>query len=157
MPNPFTTEEDSIIKEFYGKIQIRRNPRRDSLQSRLWGRSEGQIKNRIKELNLEKSDLKYLNHYSQEEIIYLKENYAYASWKDLISKLGRKKENIMTKASSLKLKRSIPRERRGTWSVDEEEYLRDNYKIISDNIIEKKLNKSRSSVYNKAKRMGLGK
>jgi hypothetical protein len=154
MPDPFTTEEDSILKEFYGKIPIRRNARKESLQDKLWGRSESQIINRIKELELKVPKLEYLHHYNQEDIEYLKKNYATTSWEELTFMLGRDRDSITSKACKLGLKRA---ERESTWSSDDIKYLVENYPTMTAREIGEKLGKSRFSVYHRAGKMGLKK
>ena len=155
MPDPFTTEEDAILTEFYGKIPIRRNIRKDSLQDKLWGRSESQIINRIKELELKVPKLEYLHHYSPEDIEYLKRNYEKTSWEELTFMLGRDRDSITNKACKLGLKRAEQRE--STWSFGDREYLINNYSTMTAREIGEKLGKSRFSVYHKAGKMGLRK
>jgi hypothetical protein len=154
MPDPFTIEEDAILTEFYGKIPIRRNIRKDSLQDKLWGRSESQIINRIKELELKVPKLEYLHHYSPEDIEYLKKSYANTSWEELTFMLGRDRDSITNKACKLGLRR---KERESTWSSRDIEYLEENYSAMTAREIGEKLGKSRFSVYHKAGKMGLRK
>ncbi len=149
MPDPFTADEDALLAEFYKKIPL------IDLQEKLWGRSESQIIRRAKELHLEEGDMKYLNHYSPVEIQYLKENYETAPWDDILSTLNRKKGSVISKAQKMGLKRKY-RYRGGiTWEDEDINFLMKNYLNLTATEIEKHLEKSKSAIYHKAKRLGL--
>jgi len=154
IPDKFTTEEDSIIIKFYGKIPIRGiGPEKETLQSKLWGRSESQIEKRIDELGLNGTTLEYLKHFSLEDIEYLKNNYATTSWEEMSFVLGRKKDGIVLKASSLELRRK----RNSSWSPEDIEYLKNNYLTMTAGEIGEHLNRKDHSIYHKAQRLGLEK
>jgi len=100
------------------------------------------------------SDLKYLNHYSTEDIEYLKKNYATTSWEEMFFVLGRDRDSITNKACKLGLKRA---ERESMWSFSDREYLIENYSTMTAREIGDKLGKTNFSVYHKAKKLGLRK
>ena len=101
MPDDFTPEEDEILRKYYGKV-----PLRGTIQEMLWGRSESQIIKRIQVLGLKHGVLEYMRHYSDQDLEYLRENYADAPWEELTERLGRSKRNLTYKANKLGLKRN---------------------------------------------------
>jgi hypothetical protein len=92
-----------------------------------------------------------LNRWTKEKITLLKQNYPYADWNILLEILSPfKKEDIITKAYKLKIKRECY-----GYSPEDEQYLIDNYDSISIKELCDKLNKTEASIMTKANKMGL--
>jgi hypothetical protein len=146
MPDPFTKKEDGIIRKWYGKIPIR-----SKLREKLWGRSEGQIAKRIRELGLESGNFHYLHHFSAQDIEYLQDNYETASWEEMTKALDRTKESIAIKANKIGLKRT----NRKVWSQFDTDFLAEKYKEIPIEDLSEIMGKSERAIKCKLKRMGL--
>ncbi|MCK9458688.1 MAG: hypothetical protein M0R80_03550 [Proteobacteria bacterium] len=104
-------------------------------------------------MGLNGTNLEYLKHFSSEDIEYLKRSYATTSWEEMSFVLGRKKEGIILKASSLGLRRK----RNSSWSPEDIDYLKNNYLTMTAGEIGEHLGRKDHSVYHKAKRLNLEK
>lgn len=105
---------------------------------------------------LKKLDIFQYKHprWTNEEIEYLKENYMTTDWNDILINIpNHNKQNIISKASQLKLKREIY-----YWNDDDIRILKSGYKDkLSTNEIQKKLNNKFSieAISTKASKLGL--
>ena len=92
--------------------------------------------------------------WTEEEIQYLKDNYAHTDIKILSEKLNRSKDAIYMKGSYL----GLEKERVATmWTEEETKYLKDNYADTDNEILAKRLNRSEGAVSVKSTYLGLKK
>lgn len=91
------------------------------------------------------------NRWNNEKLELLKQHYPHSEW-DVILKVlfPFKKEDIITKAYKLNIKRECY-----GYSSEDEEFLKENYLILSVEEICNRLNKSPASIMTKANKMGI--
>jgi hypothetical protein len=91
------------------------------------------------------------NRWTKEKIEVLKDCYPLCEWDELLEKLQPfKKEDIITKAYKLKIKRECY-----GYSEEDELFLKNNYINMPIEEISKKLKKSQASIMTKASKMGI--
>ena len=86
--------------------------------------------------------------WTEEEIKYLKENYAKLSAKEIAKNLKRTKNAIKTKVMKLKINKRI-------WTAAEIKYIKENYSLLKPVKIANKLNRSLGGIINIANKLGL--
>lgn len=94
--------------------------------------------------------------WSQEEEDYLISNYFDTDMDEIIDHLGRSAGAIYTKACRLRLDGKQVN-KSSVWTEEQEQYMRDFYKVMYNATLAKKLNKDRRAVETKAKSMGITK
>ena len=92
--------------------------------------------------------------WTEEEIQYLKENYADTDIKILAKKLSRSKGAIYIKGNYLGLNKEDTAQK---WTEEEVQYLKDNYADTDNEILAKNLNRKIESIRNKAYQFNLRK
>lgn len=91
------------------------------------------------------------NQWNKEKINILKDHYPSSDWEILLELLSPfKKEDIITKAYKLKIKRECY-----GYSQEDEQFLKDNYTTMSVEEISEKLKKSTASIMTKANKLGI--
>jgi len=93
------------------------------------------------------------NHirWSDEEVRFLKENYAKMKAREIAERLGRTKLSVVSKASELGLRKREWRR----WGLDEVEFLMNNYGRMKVREIAERLGRSEHSVRVKLSKLGL--
>lgn len=87
--------------------------------------------------------------WSEEEKLYLRENYDSKPIEDIKDRLSRSKRAIESKASRMGVSKV------GNWSDEEVSYLLENYEDTWNDEIADEIGRSKSAVYNKAYKLGL--
>lgn len=91
------------------------------------------------------------NRWTKEKLELLKLHYPQSEWDKILEVLYPfKKEDIITKAYKLKIKRECY-----GYSPEDEQFLKENYLILSVEELSTKLNKSPASIMTKANKMGI--
>jgi hypothetical protein len=90
--------------------------------------------------------------YSQEEIEYLKNNFMQMSYKEIAKKIGRSTNSVRQHCSKMNFRKQVD-----DWSPKEVEYLCNEYSKENLNLdeISKNLNRLKSNVCKKARKLGL--
>ena len=141
----WTNEEDKILLEAY----TMKLPRKEIFELLNGNHSIDAISNRAKHLNI-RQNVKW----SKEELNYLINNYSKSDWNEITHVLSNHtKENIISKASELKIKRE-----QKCWTQDDIDILKkcyDNKVGIDDIRKELDYKFSVSSIYTKASKLNL--
>lgn len=98
----WTDEEIKILKEAYKNRDGTKNGNFIKDLAKKLNKTEGAIRNKAYSLKITKRD----KYYTEEEIIFLKENYDKLSMNDLAVKLNRNESNIFIKMKELGLKKT---------------------------------------------------
>lgn len=131
----WTYEETTILKENCNK----RRPDFDTLMGLLPNRSLEEIKQEISRLNLTIRDIDW----DDDEVRILIDNYSIKPINTIVDMLPYKTRNaVLTKAHTLKLKSYDKR----CWTEQEDSFILDNYKSMSDYAIGKALNRTKKAV-----------
>lgn len=131
----WTYEETTILKENCNK----RRPDFDTLMELLPNRSLEEIKQEISRLNLTIRDIDW----DDDEVRILIDNYSIKPINTIVDMLPYKTRNaVLAKAHTLKLKSYDKR----CWTEQEDSFILDNYKSMSDYAIGKALNRTKKAV-----------
>lgn len=133
--------------------------------SENYQRSNLAIYNKLKELNIDLSNINY-SYWSKEQEEWLNENYNKYPNHKIISFLNKCLDDIRLKSNQLNLgkKNSNPSKmnrksskfvKPHNWSKDEEDYLIKNFQLLSFDEMEKTLGLTRRTIYSKADKLGL--
>jgi len=113
-------------------------------------------------LNIKKAKPKTSNKWSEEQLQLLKDNYRKLSRVKLSKLINQSENNIRNKLIELKLvtnenKKTCKNPRDDQWTLEEENYLIENYNKINVNVMVDHLNKSSINIHRKIKRLNIPK
>ena len=137
MSKHYTIQEDDIIKQYYPI----KTPK--EMIVLLPERKLSSIRQRAEML-----EIRNKKSWKNEDIEFLKANYEYGAWEELVKKLHRAKSTICAYARKFKLvKRTKPNCK---WDAKDEEYLKTHYATTNNQLLSEHLNKSISALTSEA-------
>lgn len=94
--------------------------------------------------------------WSPEEDTYIRENWRQQTEEEIASALNRTPHAIHWRGASLGLIRRKPPESKRTWTAEENEYLAENWGVVSVKTMCKRLNRTEASIVTQKNKLGLG-
>jgi hypothetical protein len=96
--------------------------------------------------------------WSEEEIEFIRENYKKLTVKEIADELKRTPRGVRGKIERIGIKlEPLKRNQKYKWTKEDVKFIKDNYKVLTDKKIAKKINKSKAAVCRKRLNLGLRK